>query len=206
MGRRSTHTPEELRELILQATQDIIERDGLAGLSARAIARRIDYSPGTLYNVFQNLDDLVLHVEANVLDTLEKRLGLVGHGDSPMEAVQKLASAYLEFTRERPRLWNLLFEHHLPSKVQIPEWYQAKLDGLLQRVEQAIAPLFQRDDAAGLRRSARVLWAGVHGIASLSTSDKLSTITSESAQVLVDELVASYVSGLAVQQRRMVNC
>ena len=38
MGRRSTHTPQQLRELILDAAQDIIQAQGLAGLSAREIA------------------------------------------------------------------------------------------------------------------------------------------------------------------------
>ena len=74
MGRRSTHTPEQLRQLILDAAQSIIETNGLAGLSAREIARRIGYSPGTIYNVFQNLDDVVLHIEARVLDALDERL------------------------------------------------------------------------------------------------------------------------------------
>ena len=74
MGRRSTHTPQQLRELILDAAQDIIQVQGLAGLSAREIARRIEYSPGTIYNMFENLDDVVLHVEARVLEALDKRL------------------------------------------------------------------------------------------------------------------------------------
>src|SRR6266852_5031793 len=77
MGRRSTHTPQQLRELILDAAQEIIQVQGLAGLSAREIARRIEYSPGTIYNMFENLDDVVLHVEARVLDALDKRLSTV---------------------------------------------------------------------------------------------------------------------------------
>ena len=40
MGRRSTHTPDQLRQLILDAAEAIIETNGLAGLSAREIARR----------------------------------------------------------------------------------------------------------------------------------------------------------------------
>ena len=42
MGRRSSHTPQQLKDLILEAAYDIIETQGLAGLSAREIARRID--------------------------------------------------------------------------------------------------------------------------------------------------------------------
>jgi hypothetical protein len=51
MGRRSVHSPEELRQLILDASQTIVERNGITGLSAREIARMIGYSPGTLYNI-----------------------------------------------------------------------------------------------------------------------------------------------------------
>ena len=120
MGRRSTHTPQQLRELILDAAQDIIQNQGLVGLSAREVARRIEYSPGTIYNMFENLDDVVLHVEARVLDALDKRLSAVLADGNPSDRVDRLAQAYLSFTHEKPRLWNLLFEHHMPAKAQLP--------------------------------------------------------------------------------------
>jgi len=196
MGRRSTHTPQQLRELILDAAQDIIDAQGLAGLSAREIARRIEYSPGTIYNMFDNLDDVVLHVEARVLDALDKRLCAVLEDGGPGVAAAKLAHAYLGFTHEKPRLWNLLFEHHLPVHAQLPSWYQQKLEGLMNRVEATLAPFFPPGREADRQRAARVLWAGVHGITSLSTADKLSVVTSESATRLIDDLVDTYLAGL----------
>ena len=48
------------------------------------------------------------------------------------------------------------------------------------------------------KRAARVLWAGVHGITSLSTADKLSIVTTEAAGRLVDDLVSTYLAGLAL--------
>ena len=68
MGRRSTHSPQQLRELILDAAQEIIDVHGLAGLSAREIARRIGYSPGTIYNMFDNLDDCLLYTSPSPRD------------------------------------------------------------------------------------------------------------------------------------------
>jgi AcrR family transcriptional regulator len=198
MGRRSIHTAEELRELILKAATELIEADGLAGLSAREIARRIGYSPGTLYNVFDNLDDLVLTIEARLLDRLAARLSEVPPSPSPQEHLQRLADVYITFTSQNPRLWNLLFEHHMPAGKDIPAWYRMKLDGLMARIEEALAPVMDADPA-GRQRAARVLWAGVHGITSLSTADKLSNITSDAAGPLVQDLVSTYLAGLARQ-------
>ncbi len=201
MGRRSSHTADELRALILKAAQDIIAADGLAGLSAREIARRIGYSPGTLYNMYDNLDDLVLHVEARLIDDLDERLAAVAPNGAPGDGVLRLAQAYLAFTHEHPKLWNLLFEHHLPAQASVPAWYQQRLERLLARVEEALAPLMATRDASELKRAARVLWAGVHGITSLSTADKLSIITSETAQQLVANLVTTYLAGLGPPRR-----
>src|SRR4030042_34590 len=102
MGRRSIHTPDDTRELIIEATTAIVEQDGLEGLSAREIAKRIGYSPGTLYNVFENLDDLLLTIEARLLDRLAERLAETDTSGTPQQRVHRLTEAYVAFTQERP--------------------------------------------------------------------------------------------------------
>lgn len=199
MARRSTHTGSELRELIMDAAEGLIQSQGLAGLSAREIAKRIGYSPGTIYNVFDNLDDVILHVEARMLDGLSQRLAAVIGADDPAAHIHQLAQAYLAYTHENPKLWNLLFEHHLPASVQAPAWYKEKLDGLMQALETALAPLLPPGDKTEAARAARVLWAGVHGITSLSTADKLTNITSDVAGPLVQDLVTTFIAGLKAQ-------
>lgn len=202
MGRRSTHTPDQLRQLILDAAQAIIETNGLAGLSAREIARRIGYSPGTIYNMFQNLDDVVLHIEARVLDALDQRLTVALEAGAPEEKVSRLAEAYLAFTNEHPKLWNLLFEHYMPADSQTPTWYQQKLELLMSRVESAMAPLFPPGAELERQRAARVLWAGVHGITSLATANKLSNVTSEAANLLVRDLIRNYLTGVTANTKQ----
>lgn len=202
MGRRSAHTAEELRELIIQAATELIQESGFGGLSAREIARRISYSPGTLYNVFEDLDDLVLTIEGRLLDQLLSELGEVPDNADPSEKVRRLAEVYVNFTRGHPKLWNLLFEHHLPAGREIPAWYRQKLEALMSKVEEALQPLADDVDPETVRRSAKTLWAGVHGITSLSTAEKLSVISTESAGPLLDDLVSTHLAGLAAIRSR----
>ena len=199
MGRRSLHTAEELRELIIGASTELIRDSGLGGLSAREIARRINYSPGTLYNSFENLDDLVLTIEGRLLDGLLDALESVPQGGEPQDGVHRIATCYLAFAAQNPKLWNLLFEHHIPASRTIPDWYRHKLEALMGKVEDALRPLASGMEPEELRRSARVLWAGVHGISSLSAADKLSTITADDASVLMDNLVRTYLAGFAAR-------
>ncbi|MFA5901930.1 MAG: TetR/AcrR family transcriptional regulator [Hyphomicrobium sp.] len=196
MGRRSIHTPEELRELIIDATTTIIEQDGLEGLSAREIAKRVGYSPGTLYNVFENLDDLLLIIEARLLEELAARLAVTDASGPPGDRLRRLVGAYFTFTQERPKLWNLLNEHRLPAGREVPDWYDEKLDKLLAALEAALAPLLVGSDPTTRRRHARALWASVHGMTSLSTAEKLSHVTAKSGPALVDDLVLTYLAGL----------
>lgn len=197
MGRRSVHTAEELRALILEASTALISEQGLSGLSAREIARRIGYSPGTLYNVFDHLDDLILTIEGRLLDQLSAELDTLPPTGSDQARVVEFARIYVRFTGQHPKLWNLLFEHHMPAGRDVPGWYQQKLDGLMSRLAAALRPLMPSGDDDEVRRAASVLWAGVHGLTSLATADKLSSVTHESVGPLVDELVITYLAGLS---------
>lgn len=196
MGRRSSHTPEQLRELILEVSTRLISDGGMGSFSAREVAKQVGYSPGTIYNVFHNLDELLLIIEGRLLDELAQELDKVSPELNITDKVLALAHTYLNFTASKPRLWNLLFEHHFSDEANLPDWYRAKLDGLMNKFTDAITPLMPSAAILDVKRSAHVLWAGLHGISSLATAQKLTNITSESAVMLVDHLVCTYLSGL----------
>lgn len=199
MARRPTHAPGELREMILVEATRLIEERGLSGLSAREIAKRINYSPGTIYNAFQNLDDVILTIEARILDQLDARLQQVQATGKGETFALDMAIAYLQFTQDNKNLWNLLFEHYIKDD-QAPDWYQEKLDGLMAHIERAISPAMSGSSEADIKRAARVLWAGVHGITSLASADKLSNVSGEAAHILIEDLVGTYTAGLQMRE------
>lgn len=195
-ARRPKHSQDELRELILSAATALIEEGGLDALSAREVARRIGYSPGTLYNVFKDRDEIVLTIESRLLDGLAAHLDGIKRQNGPREQVMALADAYLDFTRANPNLWKILFVHSLGNSVDPPDWYQEKIDTLLMRLEDALRPAGDDGELATPSLNARVLWASVHGITSLPVAGKLNGLTNEAMHKLVETLVATYLDGL----------
>lgn len=199
MGRRSAHTPDQLRERAICSACEIIAAEGLAGFSAREVARRIGYSPGTLYNLFENLDDLVLHVEALLLETLDEALeGLASDEDSD-ERLRRIAMAYMRVSLERPKLWCLIAQHAVPGGAKAPAWYTDRLETVIGRFEMALAPLMITSGPEEIRKTACLFWAGLNGISTLWTADKFSGLAanvSNTAEPLIDGFVQSYLAGL----------
>ncbi len=195
MGRRPSDNAGDLRKLILKASTELIEANGLSGLSAREIARRVGYSPGTIYNVFENLDDLILTIEGQVLDQLEQRLRAVAEAPHAAAAdhVRKLAAEYLRFAQDNPKLWNLLSGHQLPAGKTVPDWYRQKLDDIKALIEEALLPILQKKP--DLPNQVSAFWAGIHGISALATSDKLPIAPADSAPEQVEDLVSSFLRG-----------
>lgn len=182
--------------MALAAAERIVDDEGFAGLSARKIAGRIGYTVGTLYLVFENIDELILHVNARTLDSLYGALREASaEGTLPEARVLALARAYIGFASRHTRQWGMLYEHRLPEGVKVPEWYREKVARSFALVEEAIRPLVK--DAKNVGPVARALWAGVHGVCLLGLTDKLDVVGAGSVQVLVETLVANFLKGLA---------
>jgi AcrR family transcriptional regulator len=199
--KRPKQSPEQLRESILQAATELIQDHGLDGLSAREVARKINYSAGTLYNTFKDRDEIILTIESRLLDRLEDRLKEAGPSEDARQHVVCLASTYVDFAMEHHRLWSLLFEHRLASDKDTPEWYLEKVDSLMLPIEEALRPLMAGRTRTEVARSARVLWASIHGITSLGTAGKISMRASEASRSLVEDLVSTYLDGLAIVEK-----
>ena len=200
MGRRSDHSRDELHAMALVAAREIAEREGLRALTARRIAREIGYTIGTLYNLFDNFDDLIVHLNGTTLDTLYEALAGQRLDEEPEAALRALARAYIRFTSNHPNLWSMLFEPSALHGEQLPDWYHEKVRRLLGLAEQALASLFPAGQEELRHHSARVLWSGLHGICSLAHAGALPKSESETA--MADSLITNYVTGLRSEKTR----
>jgi AcrR family transcriptional regulator len=197
MGRRSAHSPEELRQLIVDASRTIIETNGLLGLSAREIARHIGYSAGTLYNAFENIDDILMTLQCDLVGDLVTCLKAVPPDRDPNRHINALSVAYVNFALDHRRLWNLLFTHAAPPDCALLEILRAHVNAIAGVIAEAMRPLMPKASSDDVDMAARALWAGVHGITAIAVTDKGPKITPATAQAFTETLTSTFSRGLA---------
>lgn len=187
--------------MIVEAAERIVRDEGYGGLSAREIAKVIRYSPGTIYNVFHTIDEVVLELEQRLLQRLEAELVAVEGGPTPETELRRLAGAYVDFTHGDRRLWSVLLEHRRNAREILPDWYDDRLRRLLDRIEAALIPAFPVDRQRERRQSARALFASLHGVTSLSSAGKLPIVTPEETRGLLEDLIVTYLAGIGAHRK-----
>ena len=195
MARRSDHTRAELEQLALDAGWEMLVREGLEAFSARKLAASIGYSVGTITHLFGSYDALILRLNAQTLDTWYEALELGLKRYRGKEPLTQLARDYLTFSRTHPHAWMALFTHQLTEGEVLPAWYIAKLQRFFILTESLLLPLLGSQKRRA-PQTARLLWAGIHGIAMLGLSGKLDIVGNVTAEALAIDLVKTYIKGM----------
>lgn len=196
MARRSDHSREQIRQMALDAAESIIAKDGYKGLTTRNVATAIGYTVGTLYLVFENLDDLVLQVNSRTLEGLYGWLrARRGDSNAAREDLLALADAYIDYAQTETARWNLLFEYVAEQGNDLPDWYLNKLNTIFGLVESALKPMSEQRTEIELQQTARVLWASVHGICTLKLRNRMDLAGGQSTQEMVRTLIDTFLRG-----------
>lgn len=195
MARRSDHKREEIKSMAIAAGGEIIKNDGFAALGARKVAREIGYTVGTLYNVFENYDDMVLHINVVTLDKMYQFI--VDNGNSTLtgvSAVKELADCYLIFAIENKNLWSALFEYVYPHDKEVPEWYMDKVSGLFRLISKALQEFLGNEEQVDIM--AKTIWASIHGICTLGLSSKLFVAGDDITKQMMHSMIDNYMKGV----------
>jgi AcrR family transcriptional regulator len=189
MPRRLPQDHDTMRARAVAVARAMVARSGHAGLTARALAAELGCSVGSLYNLFRDLDDVVLHVAAAVVADLAAALFAPPLPAAPHAAVGELAQRYVRFAAAEGRCWSMVFEHEPGHDRPTPRWYLDEIDRIVEGVRAVAAPAWPDRDADTVRTDVEVLWAAVHGIAALAQKGKLGFVTTSPAEDLARRLV-----------------
>ena len=192
-----------LRQVLLDAAERTIATQGLQALKARALAAEANCATGQIYNVWPDLDSLVLAVNARTLDHLDERLTAakapsgLSAAEEARAALLAQAEAYLEFARGNGNRWRAVFEHRLSGSRPLPAWYreqQARLFSHVDRPLRALLPGLSPAERAALGRS---IFSAVHGVVWLGLEELLGPQSYPEVQAQVNAIMGAIVEGLA---------
>lgn len=162
MGRRSDHSRDELKALIIDQGHALMGELGFEKFSARAVAKRVGYSVGTIYNVFESHDDLLLNINAKTLSIwqarLERRLE-----EQAQDRIGALVNGYMDFAAQNSNCWLALYNHRMADDAPVPRWYREKLNGFLDLMLREIERFLPQFDEEERKSLAHSLLANVHG-------------------------------------------
>jgi AcrR family transcriptional regulator len=173
-----------LRDALVAAAERAIARQGLGTLRARALAEEVGCAVGAIYNVVEDLDDLVLLVNARTLAALERELIAADRAEEhPAQSANaaiarlvRMAIAYLDFAAANTARWRTLFEHRMPAGREVPAWYRDEQQRLFAYVEVLLLELQAQESRVRRALLARSLFSAVHGLVVLGLEEKLQTI------------------------------
>ncbi len=161
---------------------------GYAGVTLRALADELGCSRMTPYRYFKDKADILAAVQAEGFRRLAElqEAAAPGAGD-PAARVQAVSRAYLRFAAEESDRYRLMFElaARTEPSPELREQAQRSQRPLVEAVREAVRAGALEGDPVTVTH---LLWAALHGLASLHLADHLQM--GRSFERLSDELVA----------------
>nr|WP_238350699.1 TetR/AcrR family transcriptional regulator [Kribbella shirazensis] len=172
---------------LVQAGVELLEEDGLAELTLRAIARRTGVSHGAPRRYFPTHNALLAAIAATGLTDLADRLTAKSEG-SPEEQLVEAAHRYLRFAAERPGMFDLIFRHDLLAGAGGN--LRATSLPLFATFVDLVAQLHPTD--AELRATA--LWTNLHGLATLRATNALELLGTTDLEPILRYVVRAHLT------------
>jgi AcrR family transcriptional regulator len=171
--RRSSTTTEEtndLRQRILDASEQLLETEGLSALSMREVARRSGVTHQAPYHHFADRETILAELVTRGFEELTRRLARanVRHGDAKksedrLAAAIESGQAYVGFAIDHPGVFRIMFRSEVCDPARFPAARQAG-ESAYRELERLVALVHGPAEVA---RLSSVYWGQVHGLASL---------------------------------------
>lgn len=197
MARRSIENRDELGAALIAQAEAVIGKHGAGALTARGLAKALNISVGTVYNVHTSMDVLAEKVNARTLARLQAQIAEIDiTGGSVGDVLEEFAVRYMNYVQDNRNLWSMLFEGRLDESAMPNQVRIDRLFGFLERALEPVAP-----DPEVRVKSARVLWASVHGLMQMAFTGRLQVLKIDDVQEVVRHAIACHLTGLQASSR-----
>ena len=191
----------KLKDSLIAAAERAIAAKGLTGVRTRELAGEIGVANGAVYNLVEDVDELILRVGSRTLARLDAAL-IAAEAKAPAQPAERLvriAIAYCDFAAANLELWRALFEHRMERGKPVPDWAVSDQMDLFRHIHAPLAKLLPKRPADELSVTARSMFSAVHGMVALGLEQKLIAVPIIALRQEVATIVRAMVKGLVAQ-------
>jgi AcrR family transcriptional regulator len=146
---------------LLDAAETVLDRDGTAGVTVRAVAHQAAVSPMSVYNRFEHKEGLIVALATRTLEQLAEAID-VPEDIEPVERFRLACRCYRDFALRHPARYSLIFGTGSPladQSSEVADSGHAVFTVLVDLIRAMGTGVRERDST----ESAQIVWSAVHG-------------------------------------------
>jgi len=166
----------DLSRALVDAARRILEAEGPAALSLRAVAREAGVSPAAPYHHFKDKTELLEAVAHGGWEALGDAIVEARRSaPTPGEALANIGVAYVHFAQENPALYRLMYDTSR-DRTAMPEHAKEEDSGYHQVQCALVEAGADPDDERELQLATVASWCAVHGLAEMCNFKEFQTL------------------------------
>ncbi len=183
------------KERVVEVAAALIEQQGTADFSMRALADSLNVKTASLYNHIQGMDELMVEVCAYALEMQREAEMNAIHMKTGTAAITALAEAYRKFAREHRELYRLIMHTAVKCSENMYEISRCIVEPFLNVLEHTAFTYTEKIHWQ------RVLRGIVHGFVSQEDAGFFSHLPAN-VDDSFNAAIGCYIDGLAQAEKR----
>ncbi|MBM9579484.1 TetR/AcrR family transcriptional regulator [Leptospira sp. 201903070] len=193
----------DLKKAIILKSEEILEKNGIEGLSLRDIAADLGVSHAAPYRHFPRKIDLLFTLAIRGFSDLAEEMRLAWESsEDPVARLRSSGTRYVKLALKHPRRTELMFGGALACESEAPEELQTtskdSFMGLYKIIEDGQSRgFFKSGDTLGLSFT---LWSLVHGFAVLTNGKQIppQVFQERSLDTILESSLSSILDGVVL--------
>ena len=192
MERATKDRRDDLRNTLTDIAERMVAETGAASVKARPLAEAAGCSVGAIYNVFTDLDALLMAVNGRTFRRLGAHVSaaLQRVEASPQERLVIMGHAYLDFASQHTNAWRALFDLRMSTDMEVPGWYLQELAAVFALIAGPLRDIFPSWSDERIDLMTRALFSSVHGIVLLGLEKRISGVPLAQVEDMIATVLA----------------
>jgi len=159
----------DLSRALVEAARRILEAEGAAALSLRAVAREAGVSPAAPYHHFKDKTELLEAVAQQGWHALGLAIADArANAPTPRDSLSRIGLAYVKFARANPALYRLMYDTSRDRTAMPSHGKEVSETGYDQVQQAIIAAGADGADPIELELATIASWCAAHGLAEMA--------------------------------------